>query len=199
MSGLDPSIYGTSYYAKHARDPLLMDSVTFGSAVGATLKPVSAVDFGCGVGAVLKGIYESGCHDILGFEHSDALRVILKNELNVIPSVDLHSWNLNDPILPGWSDVAISSEVAEHVSPVLGERLVRQVASMGRKVVWTAALPHQGGEGHINEQPPEYWEERFARHKYYVDRERTVRLRDELMGKIAGSFWYYNAFVYAPR
>src|SRR5204862_2903390 len=35
-------------------------------------------------------------------------------------------------------------------------------------VLFSAAIPFQGGVGHVNEQWPEYWVEHFARHGYTV-------------------------------
>jgi hypothetical protein len=58
-------------------------------------------------------------------------------------------------------DLAYSFEVAEHVPPELGERLVRHLSGIAPVVVFTAAHPGQGGIGHINEQPQPYWIELF--------------------------------------
>ena len=33
-------------------------------------------------------------------------------------------------------------------------------------ILWSAAIPHQGGKDHINEQWPPYWAEKFARHGF---------------------------------
>jgi hypothetical protein len=33
-------------------------------------------------------------------------------------------------------------------------------------VLFSAAIPHQGGTDHVNEQWPDYWAERFAAHGY---------------------------------
>ncbi len=33
-------------------------------------------------------------------------------------------------------------------------------------IFWSAARPGQGGFNHVNEQEPEYWIEKFARHGY---------------------------------
>lgn len=44
----------------------------------------------------------------------------------------------------------------------LAGRLVDHLATSATTVVFTAAHPGQGGTGHVNEQPREYWVERFA-------------------------------------
>jgi hypothetical protein len=59
------------------------------------------------------------------------------------------------------AQLAYCFEVAEHLTPELGDRLVTFLAGVAPVVVFTAAPPGQGGCGHINEQPQSYWEERF--------------------------------------
>jgi hypothetical protein len=63
-------------------------------------------------------------------------------------------------------DLAYCFEVAEHLPPPLGERLVKYLCSLAPIVVFTAASPGQGGTGHVNEQPAEYWVSRFASDGY---------------------------------
>jgi hypothetical protein len=58
-------------------------------------------------------------------------------------------------------DVALCLEVAEHVTPAAGEWLVAELCRVAQVVVWSAAIPGQGGDGHINEQWPDYWQQRF--------------------------------------
>ena len=68
-------------------------------------------------------------------------------------------------------------EVAEHVEPALGDALVEFVAPLAPTVVFTAAHPGQGGLDHVNEQPREYWIERFDR--------AGSRHRDDLASRFA--------------
>ena len=58
-------------------------------------------------------------------------------------------------------DLAICLEVAEHISAPAGSALVRGLAKAAPVVLFSAAVPHQGGTGHVNEQWPGYWIERF--------------------------------------
>ena len=59
------------------------------------------------------------------------------------------------------AQLAYCFEVAEHLPPPLGDRLVTFLAAVAPCVVFTAAPPGQGGCGHVNEQPQSYWIERF--------------------------------------
>jgi SAM-dependent methyltransferase len=58
-------------------------------------------------------------------------------------------------------DLALCFEVAEHLPPPLGDRLVKYLVGLAPRIVFTAAHPGQGGYAHLNEQPREYWISRF--------------------------------------
>lgn len=59
-------------------------------------------------------------------------------------------------------DLAICLEVAEHVPAAHAGDLVEWLAGLAPVVVFSAAIPGQGGTGHVNEQPPGYWADLFA-------------------------------------
>jgi hypothetical protein len=94
-------------------------------------------------------------------------------------------------------DLAYCFEVAEHVPAPLGDILVGFISTHGREVLFTAAQPGQGGTGHINEQHPSYWQERFARYGKQLDVERTVAIRHTLAAADLESRWLEkNAMVF---
>jgi hypothetical protein len=67
----------------------------------------------------------------------------------------------------GWP-LALCLEVAEHLTPAAGDWLVAELCRIADVVVWSAAIPGQGGDGHINEQWPDYWQQRFQQHGYLL-------------------------------
>jgi hypothetical protein len=77
-------------------------------------------------------------------------------------------------------DLAVSLEVAEHLPPALGDELVATCVKSAPHVLFSAAPPGQGGQGHVNEQPKAYWIERFARHGYRLDEAQTATLVTDL-------------------
>ena len=123
------------------------------------LAPRSVVDVGCGTGGWLAAFRRQGVSEILGLDGdwvpSDQLE-ISANEFQV---VDLHG-SLQ---IARRFDLAICLEVAEHISAPAGDALVRTLAQAASIVLFSAAVPHQGGTGHVNEQWPGYWIERFGR------------------------------------
>ena len=63
-------------------------------------------------------------------------------------------------------DLLLCLEVAEHLPANKAEHLVKTCASHSNTIFWSAATPGQGGYHHVNEQPHEYWIEKFAAHGY---------------------------------
>jgi methyltransferase family protein len=66
----------------------------------------------------------------------------------------------------GAPDLVLCLEVAEHLEPAVGDRLVGELCSLAPAVLFSAAAPGQGGVGHLNEQWPVYWVERFEGHGF---------------------------------
>lgn len=66
----------------------------------------------------------------------------------------------------GAPDLVLCLEVAEHLQPAVGDRLVGDICSLAPAVLFSAAVPGQGGVGHVNEQWPAYWVGRFAGHGF---------------------------------
>jgi glycosyltransferase involved in cell wall biosynthesis/SAM-dependent methyltransferase len=76
------------------------------------------------------------------------------------------------------ADVVICLEVAEHISSELNEQIVDSISNIlqpGGILIWTAAQPGQGGDGHINCQDREYWKKLFSK-KLILDDDKTKEL-----------------------
>ena len=86
-------------------------------------------------------------------------------------------------------DVAYCFEIAEHMPPDLGLNLVDFLIEKGRTIVFTAAQPGQEGTGHINEQPREYWIERFVKAGATYDEAATKAL-SEAFAAAKVSHWF---------
>jgi hypothetical protein len=79
--------------------------------------------------------------------------------------IDLEAdWRMH----PNEFDLGLCLEVAEHLTAAAGDELVRQLCRGCSVVAWSAAIPGQGGHGHLNEQWPSYWQERFAAHGWLL-------------------------------
>jgi 2-polyprenyl-3-methyl-5-hydroxy-6-metoxy-1,4-benzoquinol methylase len=82
-------------------------------------------------------------------------------------------------------------EVAEHLPRRSGRTLISALARHAREtILFSAAHPGQGGTGHINEQPREYWTALFAAQGWIEDRVQTDTVRRVLLE--AEAPWYLS-------
>lgn len=53
-------------------------------------------------------------------------------------------------------DLCVSMEVAEHLPPSRADSFVADLVGLAPVVLFSAAVPEQGGTNHLNEQWPDY-------------------------------------------
>ena len=97
--------------------------------------------------------------------------------------------------LHGRFDVAVSLEVAEHLPPARATGFVDDLVALAPIVVFSAAIPGQGGTGHINEQWPAYWSALFEGHGYAV----SGALRFAIWDSTSIENWYRQNLLIAAR
>jgi SAM-dependent methyltransferase len=120
--------------------------------------PRSVVDLGCGTGVWLAEFKRQGVSDVLGVDGTH----IAAAQLAIHPENFLAA-DLSQPLrlVGGQFDLAMSLEVAEHLNPRVAGQLIDSLTRLAPVVLFSAAIPDQGGEHHINEQWPAYWEKLF--------------------------------------
>lgn len=117
----------------------------------------SVIDFGCGNGYYLLGAMTAGAN-VFGFEYSyeqckEFIPIEIRDKIKYS--------DLSIPIKTEKFDVALSFEVAEHLPEKKSDIFIDNLTSSSNSVVFSAAIPGQGGVDHINEQPKPYWIEKF--------------------------------------
>lgn len=124
--------------------------------------PTSVIDYGCGVGNFLYVFMQSGVNDILGLDGwwVDG-RDLYIPERYFLPINLEEKINLNRNF-----DLVLCLEVAEHISDDSAITLINNLTSLGKIIIFSAAIKNQGGQNHINEQPFEYWIEKFKEKEY---------------------------------
>jgi SAM-dependent methyltransferase len=158
----DEEMGGASTYDRDFFDSISAGSLRSGRVVAPMVLelvgPVaSVVDVGCGTGAWLRVFSESGIKDFLGID-GDYVR---RDQLE-IPSERFRAMDLTQKIsLERQFDLVLCLEVAEHLPPSNSDELVGSLTRLGETILFSAAVPYQGGREHINEQWPEYWAEKF--------------------------------------
>ncbi len=151
--------YDAGFYERVARVPDAGAQAVL-TLVGEILgRPNSVLDIGCGRGSWLraaKALWPGV--EILGVDHPDTPR-------DVLEITEFEPADLTQPLALGHRfDLAISLEVAEHLDAAAAERFVANIAAHADRVLFSAAIPGQGGVAHVNEQWPDYWISRFAAH-----------------------------------
>ncbi len=128
------------------------------ASVFQTFSPSSVLDIGCGHGAWLQVAKELGADAIRGVDGP----WINPNEL-LIPASCFSDQSLENPLdLKQKFDLVISLEVAEHLPKTAADVFVNSLVRHGDIILFSAAIPFQGGNGHVNEQWPGYWAEKFS-------------------------------------
>ena len=150
----------------------------------------SVLDVGCCTGEWLRVFQNAGCGDIFGIDSPH-----IEDSWLVIPKDRFMRHDLDHPFdLKRQFQLVICLETAEHVQPASADVLVECLVRHGDIILFGAAIPGQGGAGHVNEQRPEYWVEKFALHGYRV----VDCIRPLVWDVHMCEYWYQNnALVFA--
>ncbi|WP_230957983.1 class I SAM-dependent methyltransferase [Burkholderia diffusa] len=128
------------------------------------LRPASILDVGCGAGAWLSVHRELGVQDVTGIDGDYVDRsVLLFDHARFVPADISKHFDLERSF-----DLVQCLEVGEHVPKASSEILVDNLVRHGKHVLFSAAVPGQGGENHINEQGYGFWRDLFARRGYLL-------------------------------
>ncbi|OQY71296.1 MAG: hypothetical protein B6D44_13220 [Ignavibacteriales bacterium UTCHB2] len=117
------------------------------------IKPSSVVDVGCGIGTWLKVFSDYIGDDYLGIDS-----YFINKELLFIPQNKFRPHDLRTPFkIERKFDLALSLEVAEHLPESSADIFIDSLSNLSDNILFSAAIPNQGGQNHLNEQWPEYW------------------------------------------
>ncbi len=128
------------------------------------------IDVGCGPGLYVEELKSLNLNAI-GYDN-DA-RVANKEHVKRIDMFDL-----NDP-----ADVILFLEVAEHIDSSKNDDIIKTLIKNMKDnavLIWSAAHPGQGGEGHINCQEKKYWLSKLENEGLIND----VTLQEKMMNYI---------------
>ncbi|NJK83678.1 MAG: hypothetical protein HC912_07540 [Saprospiraceae bacterium] len=93
-------------------------------------------------------------------------------------------------------DLVLSLEVAEHLAETSADIFIENLVKHGNTILFSAAIPGQGGLRHLNEQYPSYWLKKFKQHGY----EFYDLIRPKVWHQQGIRFWYrQNTFIVANQ
>jgi hypothetical protein len=192
LSRYDSNFYGDGDLAFRAARIILAEVAKYHEFT-------SLVDFGCGAGGWLRAAAELirqrwGAEPrLLGIDGPYA------QQFAVCEGAEFLFQNLQTRVQEvGRFQIAISMEVAEHLTPSRATSFVEDIVASSDAVLFSAAIPGQGGDNHINEQWQSYWVQNFAAVGYECfDVLRRALWCDELLARCP--FYVGNGLLYVRR
>jgi SAM-dependent methyltransferase len=148
----------------------------------------SVLDVGCGTGVWLQEFIRLDVKDVYGIDGIPIENREFSASRDLFRCVDLRGkWDLKRNF-----DLAICLEVAEHLPQESAHDLIRSLCAHSKLIIFSAACPNQGGQGHINCQWPAYWQEIFNINQYSC----SDPLRPRIWQEEFPEYWYkQNMFV----
>ena len=188
----DDEFYNDGFYKDQAEASYKSAKLVLDVVFKEIFEPSSVLDIGCGTGSWLSAASELGVQDIWGLDGSSAV----VNHL----MIDKKNWrqeDLSQPILLNRQfDLAMSLEVAEHINVRSHSHFVQNLTAHSEIILFSAALPYQGGTGHQSENWPQYWQALFEEEGYDC----YDIIRDKIWNTRGIQFWYkQNIFVFAKK
>lgn len=187
--------YSYRYFKRHFDDYRNWQREV-GEDLALTYQISSLVDFGCGCGSYLEGARDAGAF-VRGYEFMPDLiwEVVPHHVSEFIYYGDvMQEIDVGEPF-----DCSLSIEVAEHTLPGYEQLIVNNLINSSRRFIFfTAARVGQGGTGHINMRPHEFWIDLFEKSGVKFDAGKSSRLSwkwKNWLGKIARQ-QYKNIMVF---
>jgi hypothetical protein len=153
------------------------------------LQIASVLDVGCGAGAWLAVYRKLGIPTCIGVDGDYVNRSSLLIPPETFAAHDVsQSFDLSQRF-----DLVQCLEVGEHIGPGDSRTLIGNLVRHSDCVLFSAAIPGQGGENHVNEQTYEFWRGLFTEQGYTA-----FDLLRPLIQDLAGvETWYrHNTILY---
>lgn len=190
MKSVPAATYDADFFDKRAAACLASAKVLVPLAID-LVRPQSVVDVGCGDGAWLSVFRAHGVARICGLDN------FVQEASLLIPTDCFTRTDLARPFsVTDTFDLCVCLEVAEHIPGRAASGFIASLVKLAPAVLFSAAVPGQGGRGHVNEQWPSYWTNLFADHDFV----RLDPFRRHLWQRPDVSWWYQqNVLLYVAR
>lgn len=190
---LSDNIYNNAFYdlqSKESYNSALVVLALLKKKLGERVPLDSVIDFGCGVGSWLAAAKKVGFNDVCGTDGSYVPKAKL-----MIEESEFFENDLANPLeieLPDRKfDLAITLEVAEHLPEQQASNFINTIVDKANFVLFSAAIPYQGGHGHVNENWLEYWQGKFHKRGYIA----VDFVRPEIWYSEEVCWWYKQNLV----
>jgi len=166
-------------------------AVRLGEYIKAALPCSKFIDFGCSSGIYVRELIPHV--ESIGFEFAeDAVKGAVCE--NIVQC------DLTRPIELEKKDgtLGLCLEVLEHIDDEHWRDVLTNITKLCDRVIFSAAMPGQGGIGHINCRPKLDWIRRFHSLGWVVDVDCTRHMRSHMMNGYHMGWFANNAVVFVP-
>ena len=151
------TVYDESFY-RAQKDGSFKSAQIIVPLVKKFIKPRTVVDMGCGLGTWL-AVWQSEGAEVYGVDGDYVDRNMLYIDKERFIAADFSKVFVE---LDCKVDLVESLEVAEHLPESRAREFIHNLTEISDAVLFSAAIPFQGGTNHINEQWQSYWANIFA-------------------------------------
>jgi len=191
-NGLNDAFYSKKFYEEQFKGSFRSAKIVLPIVLKFLPEINSAVDFGCGTGIWLSVLKNLGVNEIKGYDGSWAeKKLVIPSECYTDVEFDKETIKVEKKY-----DLAMSLEVAEHLPKQNAKMFVETITNASDIVLFSAAIPFQGGTHHINEQWQSYWYDIFYEYGYIG----TNFLRKKILKEKKVAIWYrQNIVLYVKK
>ncbi len=168
------NFYQSAYFGEKIFET---DYAAIAAAIIDVYQPRNVVEFGCGPGNLTRELnkLKVNVDAFDGFSKPDFTNLTHIN----FDKVDLNSEKeITDYLQGKFYDLAICTEVAEHLDPLSSTHLIKYLTACAPVVIFSAAVPEQNGHGHINCRPRDFWHHLFIENNFQLVDSIRKRIRD---------------------
>ena len=174
--------YNGAYYKTLKQGSMNSAKETY-AALSNYIEFKTVVDIGCGIGA-----WNNDSIDYTGVDHNNQPKDLM------FPAINYFPLNFEKEIYESKKkfDLCICMEVAEHVSQKRSDVFIKMLCRLSNQILFSAAIPGQGGMDHINEQWQSWWSKKFAANGFYPYQ---TDFRKILFSNPDVEAWYKNNMI----
>lgn len=166
-------------------------AVRLGEYIKAALPCSKFIDFGCSSGIYVRELIPHV--ESVGFEFAeDAVKgAVCENivQCDLTQPIELYKKQ---------GTLGLCLEVLEHIDDEHWLSVLTNITKLCDRVIFSAAVPGQGGVGHINCRPKLDWIRRFHSLGWVVDVDQSRRMRDHMLNGYHMGWFVNNAVIFVP-